>query len=46
VVVERAKEGLQTTADDPRRSLGSTLQSLVKRGRIVRKEGKHYIAAR
>jgi hypothetical protein len=41
-VIDRAVEGIVSTAGDPRRSLGSTLQSLVKRGKVERRDGKHY----
>ena len=43
-VVERAKAGMSTTAANPERSIGSTLQSLVRRGIVERRERKHYLA--
>lgn len=42
-VVSRALDGMTTTAENPARSIGSTLQSLVSRGRVERRDGKHYI---
>ena len=45
-VIERAVKGMQTDASDPERSLGSTLQSLVKRGKVERNDKKHYLPKR
>jgi hypothetical protein len=41
-VLDKAMEGMETEAENPRRSLGSTLGSLVKRGKIRRSEDKKY----
>jgi len=42
-VVTTAIEGLDTEAENPRRSVGSTLGSLVKRGKIHKdEEGRYY----
>ena len=41
-VLDKAIEGMETEAEHPRRSLGSTLGSLVKRGKIGRSEDKKY----
>lgn len=41
-VLDRAQKGMETTADNPRRSLGSTLGTLVKRGKIARVDGQYY----
>lgn len=41
-VLDRAELGMDTKADNPRRSLGSTLGSLVKRGKIRKEDGKYY----
>ena len=41
-VLDNAVEGMETTAEHPRRSLGSTLGSLVKRGKIQRSDDKKY----
>jgi hypothetical protein len=43
-IIERAVQGITSGAEDPRKSLGSTLQSLVKRGKLERREGRHYPA--
>jgi hypothetical protein len=42
-IVERATKGINSNAENPARSAGSTLQSLVKRERIARIGGKHYL---
>lgn len=44
-VVDKALEGMETDAEHPRRSLGSTLGSLVKRGKIRRSDDKKYYPA-
>ena len=41
-IVGAALEGMDTEADHPRRSLGSTLGSLVKRGKIRKADGRYY----
>ena len=41
-ILDKALEGMKTEAEHPRRSLGSTLGSLVKRGKIRRDDKKYY----
>lgn len=41
-VLDKALGGMETEAEHPRRSLGSTLGSLVKRGKIRRSDDKKY----
>lgn len=41
-VIGSALEGWATDAEHPRRSLGSTLGSLVKRGKIRKSDGRYY----
>lgn len=41
-VIDRAEVGMETNAEKPRRSLGSTLGSLVKRGRIRKSDDGGY----
>lgn len=42
-VVQRAMVGLTTSAQHPERSVGSTLQSLVKAEKVERRHKKHYL---
>ena len=41
-VLDKALEGLQTDSEHPRRSLGSTLGTLVRRGKIRKSDDKKY----
>lgn len=41
-VLNGAEKGLVTNSNNPRRSLGSTLGSLVKKGKILKRQGKYY----
>ena len=42
-VIERAKQGVISAAEDPTGSVAATLQSLIRRGVVVRRDGRHYI---
>ena len=41
-VLDGAEKGLVTNSTKPRRSLGSTLGSQVKKGKILKRDGRYY----
>jgi hypothetical protein len=44
-IIERAVVGMTSASDNPERSVGSTLQSLVQRGKVERRDKRHYLVA-